>query len=65
LMNGFANVLPEIHLLRNEIFPEWRRISKGDVLESLMTTRVLQWIADQYTTDPLADIINGSLIKLV
>jgi hypothetical protein len=63
-LSALADILPEIQRLFSEVFPAWLEASEDLDVESLMTTRVLHWIAKQYDPTPLADIMEEVLIKM-
>lgn len=63
-LTALATVLPDARRIVRDIIPEWR--ANPPCAEALMTTRVLHWLAKEYRgCHPLADVIAGTLIKMI
>lgn len=60
-----ADVYPEIVHLATEVLPPWFWASHHYDWESLMTTRVLHWIAKQLPGTMWPDILRDFVIKMV
>jgi len=58
-----AEVLPKARCIVDEVLPAWR--ANPPDAESLMTMRVLHWIAEQFGSLPLAVVMEEVLIKMV
>jgi hypothetical protein len=57
-------VFPDARRIVSDILPAWHKNPPN--AESLMTTRVLHWIAKEYKGHhQLADVITGTLIKVI
>lgn len=60
-----SDICPEIVRLATEVFPIWHKALQEMDEESLMTTRVLHWIAKQLPGTAWPDILKDFVIKMV
>jgi hypothetical protein len=64
-LSRLAEIFEDARRIAREEIPHWFGvIAPGIDVESLQTTRALQWIAKQYGEKPLADVLRGSLVPL-
>jgi hypothetical protein len=62
---ALIDIFPEIARLVTEIFPIWHKALQEMDEESLMTTRVLHWIAKQLHGTAWPDILRDFVIKRI